>query len=178
MSICKKRIERDSANRRGQTDLTDASNPSMMATSAESLSKGNISHKNENVNKNFLTNSNNTKSGAWSQIDDIIESTIDDVLVQYGQGKAHSDVVTVLRNGKQEFWKINDPNLSMLNLTKRTELLWRNLLQMKPLQILHILLGSITIYHIRINLSTKTLNNSISAHDVGFYFYSHKNFPC
>lgn len=103
MSICKKRIERDSANRRGQTELIDASNPSTSATSAESLSKDNISHKNENVNKNFLTNSNNTKSGAWSQIDDIIESTIDDVLVQYG------DVVTVLRNGKQEFWKINDP---------------------------------------------------------------------
>ena len=52
-----KMIERDSANRRGQTDLTDASNPSMMATSAESLSKDSISQESENVNRNFSTNS-------------------------------------------------------------------------------------------------------------------------
>lgn len=36
--------ERDSANRRGQAELTDASNPSMMATSAESLSNVIIPH--------------------------------------------------------------------------------------------------------------------------------------
>ena len=62
-----------------------------------------------------------TKSEAWSQIDDIIESTIDDVLVQYGQGKAHGDVVTVLRNGKQEFWKINDALLleSLTNMSQK-----------------------------------------------------------
>ena len=77
--------------------------PARLSTANSTIS---ISHKNENVNKNFSTNSNDTKSGAWSQVDEIIESAIDDVLIQYGQGKAHGDVVTVLRNGKEEFWKI------------------------------------------------------------------------
>ena len=35
----------------------------------------------------------------------------DDVLYQYGKGKAHGDVITVMKGGKQEFWKINDPLL-------------------------------------------------------------------
>jgi hypothetical protein len=48
---------------------------------------------------------------------DIVEN-IDDILVQYGRGKAFGDVVTVLKNGKPEFWKINDPMLlsSITNL--------------------------------------------------------------
>lgn len=41
---------------------------------------------------------------------DIIDG-IDDLLIQYGRGVAHGDVVTVLRNGKPEYWKINDPML-------------------------------------------------------------------
>lgn len=36
---------------------------------------------------------------------------IDDLLIQYGRGVAHGDVVTVLRGGKPEYWKINDPFL-------------------------------------------------------------------
>lgn len=38
-----------------------------------------------------------------------IISNLDDVLAQYGRGKAHGDVITVLKGGQQEFWKINDP---------------------------------------------------------------------
>lgn len=40
-----------------------------------------------------------------------IVRNLDDVLYQYGKGKAHGDVITVLKNGNQEFWKINDPLL-------------------------------------------------------------------
>ena len=36
---------------------------------------------------------------------------LDDILIQYARGKAFGDVVSVLKNGKQEFWKINDPLL-------------------------------------------------------------------
>ena len=36
---------------------------------------------------------------------------IDDVLVQYHEGQAHGDVVTVMKKGKAEYWKINDPLL-------------------------------------------------------------------
>ena len=80
-----------------------------------------IPQTNENVNKKNSTNSENKKSDAWSKVDEIIESAIDDVLIQYGQGKAHGDVVTVLRNGKQEFWKINDALLleSLTNLSQK-----------------------------------------------------------
>ena len=46
-----KKIERDSANRRGQTELTDASNPSTTATSAESLSGNSIPRDSEKVNR-------------------------------------------------------------------------------------------------------------------------------
>lgn len=38
-----------------------------------------------------------------------IIGNLDDVLAQYGRGKAHGDVITVLKGGQQEFWKINDP---------------------------------------------------------------------
>ena len=43
---------------------------------------------------------------------------LDDILVQYRRGKAFGDVVTVLKDGKPEFWKINDPMLlaSLTNL--------------------------------------------------------------
>ena len=40
-----------------------------------------------------------------------VVNNLDDILYQYGKGKAHGDVVTVLREGRQEFWKINDPQL-------------------------------------------------------------------
>ncbi len=36
---------------------------------------------------------------------------LDDILIQYGRGKAYGDVITVMKGGKQEFWKINDPLL-------------------------------------------------------------------
>lgn len=44
---------------------------------------------------------------------------LDDILVQYRRGKAFGDVVTVLKDGNPEFWKINDPLLlsSLTNLT-------------------------------------------------------------
>lgn len=41
---------------------------------------------------------------------DIING-LDDILKQYGTGKAHGDVVTVLIDGRPQFWKINDPLL-------------------------------------------------------------------
>lgn len=40
-----------------------------------------------------------------------IVSNLDDILIQYGRGKAYGDVITVMKNGTQEFWKINDPLL-------------------------------------------------------------------
>ena len=36
---------------------------------------------------------------------------LDDILVQYSRGKAHGDVIFVLKNGKPEAWKINDAGL-------------------------------------------------------------------
>ena len=41
---------------------------------------------------------------------DIVEN-IDDILYQYGRGKAGGDVVTVMKGGKLEYWKINDKSL-------------------------------------------------------------------
>ena len=41
----------------------------------------------------------------------ILDMAIDDVLVQYSRGKAHGDIVTVMKDGTPEFWKINDPDL-------------------------------------------------------------------
>ncbi|HNW87260.1 MAG TPA: strawberry notch family protein [Candidatus Limiplasma sp.] len=45
----------------------------------------------------------------------------DDVAYQYEQGKAKGDVVTVLRNGEQEFYKVNDPLLlqSLMNMAPK-----------------------------------------------------------
>lgn len=45
---------------------------------------------------------------AEDKVFDIVDG-LDDVLIQFGRGKAHGDVVTVLRQGKPEYWKINDP---------------------------------------------------------------------
>jgi len=38
-----------------------------------------------------------------------IIGNLDDILIQYGRGKAHGDIVTVLKGGEPQFWKINDP---------------------------------------------------------------------
>ena len=47
---------------------------------------------------------------AANAFDELIAG-LQDVLEQYGRGKAFGDVVSVLKNGKQEYWKINDPLL-------------------------------------------------------------------
>ena len=36
---------------------------------------------------------------------------LNDIIIQYRKGKAHGNIITVMKNGKQEFWKINDPML-------------------------------------------------------------------
>lgn len=48
-----------------------------------------------------------------------IVGSLDDILKQYGRGKAGGNVVYVMKNGKPEFWKINDPGLldSITNLS-------------------------------------------------------------
>lgn len=51
-----------------------------------------------------------TTDESWEAFDTIIEE-LDDILYQYGRGKAHGDVITVLKDGEREFWKINDPQL-------------------------------------------------------------------
>jgi hypothetical protein len=60
-------------------------------------------------------------------IQQILDNAIDDLLVQYGRGKAHGDIVTVMKNGSPEYWKINDPDLlrSVTNMgpTRAGELL-------------------------------------------------------
>ena len=40
-----------------------------------------------------------------------IVDSIDEVLEQYGRGVASGNTVTVLKNGKPEYWKVNDPGL-------------------------------------------------------------------
>lgn len=44
---------------------------------------------------------------------------LDDILTQYSRGKAAGNVVTVMRGGRPEFWKVNDPLLleSITNMT-------------------------------------------------------------
>jgi hypothetical protein len=39
---------------------------------------------------------------------EIVNSTVDDILIQYGRGKAFGDTVTVMKDGKPQFWQIND----------------------------------------------------------------------
>ena len=53
---------------------------------------------------------------------DMIVKGMDDILYQYSRGKAHGDVVTVMRGGEPEFWKINDPQLleSVTNMSQKT----------------------------------------------------------
>lgn len=48
-----------------------------------------------------------------------IVTGLDDILTQYGRGKAHGDVITVMKSGKPEFFKINDPMLldSLVNMS-------------------------------------------------------------
>lgn len=41
----------------------------------------------------------------------LIDTNIDDVLTQFGAGKAFGDTVTVLVQGKPQYWKIHDPLL-------------------------------------------------------------------
>lgn len=50
-------------------------------------------------------------SGADKDVMNEIISNIDDILIQYGRRKAFGDVVTVMKGGKPEFWKINDTGL-------------------------------------------------------------------
>lgn len=49
----------------------------------------------------------------WANANDFgeIVADIDDYMMQFRRGKAFGDVVTVLKNGKPEFWKVNDPLL-------------------------------------------------------------------
>lgn len=49
----------------------------------------------------------------WANANDFgeIVADIDDYMMQFRRGKAFGDVVTVLKNGKPEFWKVNDPML-------------------------------------------------------------------
>lgn len=45
-----------------------------------------------------------------AEMQDVI-ANISDILEQYGRCKAFGNVVTVLKNGKPEYWKVNDPLL-------------------------------------------------------------------
>ena len=49
----------------------------------------------------------------WANAKDFEEivADIDDYMLQFQSGKAFGDVVTVRKNGKPEFWKVNDPLL-------------------------------------------------------------------
>ena len=51
-----------------------------------------------------------------------IVDSLDDILIQYGRGKAHGNVITVLKDGQPEAWKINDPQLlqSLTNMAPST----------------------------------------------------------
>ena len=55
----------------------------------------------------------------YDEIANILNNEIGDVLEQYSRGKVSGDTVTVMRNGKPETWKINDPDLlrALTNLT-------------------------------------------------------------
>lgn len=49
-------------------------------------------------------------------------ANIDDILYQYGRGKAHGSTITVLKHGEPEFWKVNDPQLleSVTNMNQNS----------------------------------------------------------
>jgi len=59
----------------------------------------------------FKANGKDLGEKGLDLIQQILDSAIDDLLVQYGRGKAHGDIVTVMKNGSPEYWKINDPDL-------------------------------------------------------------------
>lgn len=75
-------------------------------------------------NSMFVTGALN-KSG-WQEMQMMVDS-INDVLTQYSRGKAHGDVITIMVDGKPEFWKVNDPllleSLTSLNGSKLTGIL-------------------------------------------------------
>jgi hypothetical protein len=64
--------------------------------------------------------------GGMNEKDELIATgvvdALDDILIQYGRGKAHGDVIFVLKNGKPEAWKINDVGLldSVTNMSPKT----------------------------------------------------------
>ena len=51
-----------------------------------------------------------------------IVNNLDDILIQYSRGKAFGNVVTVMKNGEPQAWKINDVGLleSLTSLTPKT----------------------------------------------------------
>jgi len=56
----------------------------------------------------------------FQKVLDVIEG-IDDFLLQFKMGKAYGNTLTVLRNGKPEFWQVNDPLLlqSLTNMSQK-----------------------------------------------------------
>lgn len=70
---------------------------------------------------NTFMDSNMSAEDKATALDTI--GNIDDLLEQYKKGKAHGDVVTVMKHGEQEFWKINDPLLlqSLTNLAPQKQ---------------------------------------------------------
>ena len=94
-------------------------------------------------------------------IGDLTQKTrgeIADAVWQILNESADYDMISKVRPLENCFLKTISESLmtSILILIKRTELLRRNLLQRKPLQILRILLGSITAYHKRAQMSIET----------------------
>ena len=59
--------------------------------------------------KDTVDNSEMTAEDKMFMLDTI--GSISDVLEQFSRGKAYGDVITVMKDGKPEFWKINDPLL-------------------------------------------------------------------
>lgn len=68
----------------------------------------------------LLEGSNLSKAGKKEAAQAVL--SLDDILYQYGKGKAHGDVITVLKNGEQEFWKVNDAMLlsSITNMSQNS----------------------------------------------------------
>ena len=59
--------------------------------------------------KDTVDNSEMTAEDKMFMLDTI--GNISDVLEQFSRGKAYGDVITVMKEGKPEFWKVNDPLL-------------------------------------------------------------------
>lgn len=66
----------------------------------------------------FIEGTDTTDAKSKEAISEHVQS-LDDILTQYGRGKAGGNVVTVMRGGSPEFWKVNDPLLleSITNMT-------------------------------------------------------------